>query len=382
MKKILHKKIIKDASLFFLITLLSSAIIIWVFQAVNYLDLMVEDGRDFLIYLNYTLLNLPKIITNLIPFVIFFSILYVVSRYENNNELIILWNIGINKIEIINLFIKYSLIILTLQLILTTYIVPTFQETSRKLIRNSELTFGESLFKPKKFNDTIKNLTIYIDDKNEGNYFKNIYIKKDIGENSFQVTFAKEGKLIKKGNENVLELYSGQTINKNDNKISNFTFTKSDFYFLENETGLLEVNKIQEMPTLDILICLNDVNNLGFKISKEIDKYNKHNCSINGIDTLYKELYKRLILPFYIPILILISQLLIIKNKQYKNYSKYQILIFLLGFFTIIFSESSIKIIDNDFLKNLNIIFFPLIITLILYLFYFYIFKLKFIQKN
>jgi lipopolysaccharide export system permease protein len=382
MKKILYKNLFKDCIIFFLISLFSSAIIIWVFQAVNYLDLMVEDGRDFILYLNYTLLNFPKILTKLIPFVIFFSISYIISKYETNNELMIFWNIGINKIELVNFFLKLSLIILILQLFLTAFIVPTFQEISRNLIRGSEFTFGESLFKPKKFNDTIKNLTIYIDDKDQDGYLKNVYIKKNISENSFQVTFAKTGKFIQKGNNNILELYEGQTINKNDNKISNFTFSKSDFYFLENETGILVVNKIQEMSTLDMFVCLNNILNLNFKIFKNINEDSKHNCSSDGIGNIYKELYKRFILPFYVPILILITQLLIIKNKEFKNYSKYKIIIFLLGFLIIIFSESTLKIVENNFIDNLDIILFPLFLILFFYLYFFYLFKFRYTKSG
>ena len=382
MKKILYKNLFKDCIIFFLISLFSSAIIIWVFQAVNYLDLMVEDGRDFILYLNYTLLNFPKILTKLIPFVIFFSISYIISKYETNNELMIFWNIGINKIELVNFFLKLSLIILILQLFLTAFIVPTFQEISRNLIRGSEFTFGESLFKPKKFNDTIKNLTIYIDDKDQDGYLKNVYIKKNISENSFQVTFAKTGKFIQKGNNNILELYEGQTINKNDNKISNFTFSKSDFYFLENETGIFVVNKIQEMSTLDMFVCLNNILNLNFKIFKNINEDSKHNCSSNGIGNIYKELYKRFILPFYVPILILITQLLIIKNKEFKNYSKYKLIIFLLGFLIIIFSESTLKIVENNFIDNLDIILFPLFLILFFYLYFFYLFKFRYTKSG
>ena len=382
MKKILYKNLFKDCIIFFLISLFSSAIIIWVFQAVNYLDLMVEDGRDFILYLNYILLNFPKILSKLIPFVIFFSISYIISKYETNNELMIFWNIGINKIELVNFFLKLSLIILILQLFLTAFIVPTFQEISRNLIRGSEFTFGESLFKPKKFNDTIKNLTIYIDDKDQDGYLKNVYIKKNISENSFQVTFAKTGKFIQKGNNNILELYEGQTINKNDNKISNFTFSKSDFYFLENETGILVVNKIQEMSTLDMFVCLNNILNLNFKIFKNINEDSKHNCSSDGIGNIYKELYKRFILPFYVPILILITQLLIIKNKEFKNYSKYKLIIFLLGFLIIIFSESTLKIVENNFIDNLDIILFPLFLILFFYLYFFYLFKFRYTKSG
>lgn len=381
MKKILYRSLLKDITVFSLIALFSSAIIIWVFQAVNYLDLIVEDGRDFMIYLNYTLLNFPKILTKLIPFVIFFSVSYIISKYESNNELMILWNIGINKIELVNFFLKFSLLILIIQLFLTTFIVPSFQDISRKTIRSSELTFGESLFKPKKFNDTIKNLTIYIDNKDANNILLNVYIKKDMGKNSFQITMAKKGEFIKRDNKDILQLYEGQTINKNENKISNFTFSKSDFYFLDNDTGLIEVNKVQEMSTIDMFICVNNIFNLGLNISKKINEYNRHNCNKSGLGNIYKELYKRLLIPFYVPILILISLLLIIKNKENKNYLKYKYTIFLLGFFIIIFSESTLKMVENNFNENLNIIFLPIILILILYFYFFYIFKFKFTKK-
>ena len=50
MKKILFRKLLFDYMSFFLIALFSSSIIIWVFQAVNFLDIMIEDGRDYIIY--------------------------------------------------------------------------------------------------------------------------------------------------------------------------------------------------------------------------------------------------------------------------------------------------------------------------------------------
>ena len=69
MKKILFRKLLIDYLSFFLIALLGSSIVVWVFQAVNYLDIMIEDGRDYTIYINYSLLNFPKILSKLFPFV-------------------------------------------------------------------------------------------------------------------------------------------------------------------------------------------------------------------------------------------------------------------------------------------------------------------------
>ena len=61
MKKILFRKLLIDYLSFFLIALLGSSIVVWVFQAVNYLDIMIEDGRDYTIYINYNLRFNPYI---------------------------------------------------------------------------------------------------------------------------------------------------------------------------------------------------------------------------------------------------------------------------------------------------------------------------------
>ena len=89
MKKILFRKILNDCLIFFFISLICSSLIVWVFQAVNFLDIMIEDGRDYAIYINYTLLNFPKIISKILPFALFFSFSYVITKYELNNEMII-----------------------------------------------------------------------------------------------------------------------------------------------------------------------------------------------------------------------------------------------------------------------------------------------------
>ena len=118
MKKILFRKLMSDYLIFLSLALLSTGIVIWVFQAVNYLDIMIEDGRNYMVYLSYTLLNFPKIFSRLLPFILFFSLYYVTTKYENKNEYIIFWNFGINKIQIINFIFKFSIILMLIQIIL------------------------------------------------------------------------------------------------------------------------------------------------------------------------------------------------------------------------------------------------------------------------
>jgi len=131
MNKLVYKKILSDYLIFFIITIVSATTIIWIFQAVNFLDIMVEDGKGYLTYINYSLLNIPKILSRLLPFVLFFSFFYILIKYENNNELLIFWNFGINKIQLIYFFLYFSLLMVFIQILLTSFIVPNSLKYSR-----------------------------------------------------------------------------------------------------------------------------------------------------------------------------------------------------------------------------------------------------------
>ena len=89
---------------------------------------------------------------------------------------------------------------------------------------------------------------------------------------------------------------------------------------------------------------------------------------VNKPNEQYKEIYKRFIIPFYIPILILTSLSLIIYSKESINYSRYRLITFLIGLFIIIFSETTLKFIQNTFFLNIKIMIIPIVIFLILYL--------------
>ena len=66
MKKILYRKFLSDCLIFFIISLISTTVIIWVFQAVNYLDIVIDDGRDYSVYLSYAILSFPKIASKIL----------------------------------------------------------------------------------------------------------------------------------------------------------------------------------------------------------------------------------------------------------------------------------------------------------------------------
>ena len=362
MKKMLFRKLFIDYMSFFLIALFSSSIVIWVFQSVNYLDIMIEDGRDYTVYLSYSFLNFPKIINKLFPFALFFSLFHLMLKYESSNELMIFWNFGVNKMELINFIFKSSLILMLIQITLSSFVVPLSQNLARSFLKNSTVSFFGNFIKPRIFNDTIKNVTIYAEKKDTyGNLF-NLYLKKKMNNNDFQITYAKKGVFKEFNDIPVLVLYDGETITGRDNEITNFSFSKSDFPLNNLDSNTTTYTKTQEISSVNLLKCVKYLYSKKNNLAKDIA-----NCSKKNLVNIFKELYKRIIIPFYIPLLMLVPFLLVLSSKENLGYSKLKIVTFFTGLIIIIFSETTIRLISEITLKNLIISLMPFLLLSTLY---------------
>ena len=372
-EKTIFKKFLSENTFFFLLISLCVSFIITVIQAVNNLDLVLEDGHSFLIYFYYTLLAYPKIIGKIMPLVFFTSLFYTLSKYENTNELKIFWLNGLNKITFYNVIIRYTFIFFLIQLFLVAIISPYLQNKARNSFINSNLDFFPSLIQEKKFIDTVENLTIFIDKKINKNKYINVFLKDDSSQNP-KIIFAKKGFLIDVNNNKILRLIDGRFININSkNNNTYFNFDQTDFNLSKFGTKTITHQKIKETPLSNLLKCI-----FYFSIKKNVYKYDPKNCNIDSINEINQEVYSRIFKPINLFLLSSIVIFLLMNNYENKNFKLNQILIFSFGIISVIFFE----IITNYSGKsNINMLIFialPIIIFLILY----FIFYKKNIHKN
>ena len=150
MTNLIYRKLSTDIIYFFLTASLSITLIIWVIQAVNFLDIVSEDGHSLKIYFTYSILSFPKIFSRILVFVFFISCFYIINKYDENNEILVFWTNGIKKINLINFILRFSIIFMILQLLLSLYIVPYTQNLSRIYLKSSNVDFLPSLITEKK----------------------------------------------------------------------------------------------------------------------------------------------------------------------------------------------------------------------------------------
>jgi len=369
----IYKHFFLELSKYFLITLFTFTAIVWTVQAVNFLDLVVEDGHALSIYLGYSLLNVPKILTKFIPLSFLIALVLSILKFENENELIILWTAGLNKLKLVNFFVKVSLIITLFQLFFAVVINPSILNYSRSLIKSSNLDFISSMVKTNQFNDTVPGLTIFVEKKNENGDMENIFIR-DEGKvlkslenssNTDNVTIiAKKGRVANSNNP-VLILRNGiiqsekigQEENQTKKNLQTIKFEKTTLKLDNLQTRSIVQTKIQETPSKLLLECY---------MGKQ--EKNILNCPRDHRkNDVLSEINRRFGMPLYIPVITLILCFLLNQREEnkFKNFYKYFYPIS--AFLILVLAEILVKYSGKSFTNTLIYYLTPLVLLPLIY---------------
>jgi len=328
----------------YLSILFAFGLIIWITQAVRLLDLIGEEGNSITTYFLYILSILPKFFSRISIIIFFISFVVTISKFEEHNELRALWFSGLEKKKFINYLLRSTVIFVLILIIIRCFIVPHFSNYSRYLLLNTGVGAIGPLLKQNNFNNPLKKITIYVGKKNQINELEDIILFED-DSNIKKTIVAKSGVVINENNKNLLVLVEGSIQEeRKDRKISILDFDKTTLDLSQYSKKTVDYYKFNEMFFLELLKRSN----------------NKNDVQLSNI---VGELNDRIVMPLFIPSLILLACLLIITNKEIINNNFIKLIIFSYGILIIIISEilldfSSKNINLNLFLYVAPILFF------------------------
>ncbi len=369
MKKLIFRNFTTDTLNFFLIMCFTMGLIVWILQAVNYFDYVSQDGHGLKTYFTYILLNFPKIIHRIIPFIFFISLFYILISYEIKNELVIFWTHGITKFNFANNVLFISIILTIFQIWFGSFVSPLSQLKGRELLKNSNIDFFTSLIKEGKFLNIVEGLTIFINKENQNGTYSKIFID-DSSKNVSRMIYAKNGVLIDDKSKKIFRLYDGRVLNNDKTKINIFEFEQIDFNLADYSSNTILVPKIQETPSRYLLGC-----SLKKFRSNLFFKSDKFKCDQKIQKEIHQELLKRFFKPFYIPIIAILCCFLIITPKNNYKYERNKRIIFLITFLLLIISEISLRYSTISVFSTSAYIILPLISFFVIYLSFYRIVK-------
>jgi len=360
----IYQNFIKEILKTFLVILFGLSIIAWTVRAVNFLDLIVESGYSIDIYFQYSFLNLFSIFTKFIPLSFLIALVVFIIKQIQENEFIILWTSGVEKLKLANLFFTISLIVLFFYLIFSIFITPYALNKYRLLLSKDGFNSFLPTVRVQQFSDSFKGFTFIVEKKfkneiknvfihDNGNTLKNITTNQS--DSSSTTIIANEGII----EEKKMVLFNGQilTTDKSNLKNSIIKFEQLSVDLKNLTTDTIKLPKFQERPTISLLKCLMST------FDNQI-----LNCNKNSKKEMTTVLNRRVILPFYLPILALICSFLLLKKRSKKNLFLNKYSIFTICFLILLSAEISIRYTGISKIIGVLFIATPVILIPIIYL--------------
>lgn len=282
----------------FLLIIITMTGIAWLTQSLRFIDLIVIKGLPLYIFINLTILIIPKLLVTIIPFVGFLAALITYIRLNNESELISMKSAGINNFKIILPALIFGICLGIINISLENFGSPYAYNKFKNLQHNIRNNYISTLFQEKVFSSPIKGLTVFIKERDKIGNFKGILIHDARDKNKKISIIAEQGKIISTNQGARFSLINGnrQEITKN----TNVSILYFDQYTLNIENYKKNSSK-------------------RFREANERNLYELFNPDKN-IDELYKkeflaEAHKRIITPLITLIMVLIGAMALIIGK-------------------------------------------------------------------
>ncbi|SFS54388.1 lipopolysaccharide export system permease protein [Sulfitobacter marinus] len=205
--------------------------IFWINRAVILFDRLIGDGQTALVFLEFTVLGLPKLITTVFPIAAFAGSVYVINRMTSEAELTVLQATGSGPWRLARPVLVYGICVAAMLSVLTHFLVPMAkaQLTQREaeISRNVSarlLTEGEFLHPTSK-------VTFYTRLIGPNGVLRDVFLSDRRDPNEGMIYSASEAYLVRNGDGKTVIMVDGlaQRLNNETNQLSTTKFR--DFSF-------------------------------------------------------------------------------------------------------------------------------------------------------
>ncbi len=170
--------------------------LIWLTQSLRFVELVVNRGLSFRIFLQLTSLLLPNFVAIILPIAVFVVVLFVYQKLATDRELTVMRAAGLSQAALARPAVYLALIAMILGYLLNLWIVPTasagFREFQFK-IRNKVVAFllQEGVFTP-----ISDQLTVYVRARDRDGTLRGILVDDARNPASHATMLAESGRLV------------------------------------------------------------------------------------------------------------------------------------------------------------------------------------------
>jgi lipopolysaccharide export system permease protein len=168
--------ILSQLSIVTVVVALSLTSIVWLLQALRFVDYIVNRGVSIGTFLELTSMLLPSLLVMILPVASLAATLFVYARLMQDSELVVLLSAGLSRLQLARPLILLGSGIVTLLLLLSIYLLPKAYGDFKDMQTFLRDNYASLLLQEEVFNSPVDGLTVYVQERSKDGVLKGILV--------------------------------------------------------------------------------------------------------------------------------------------------------------------------------------------------------------
>jgi lipopolysaccharide export system permease protein len=210
---------------------LSLTSIIWLTQALRFIEFIVNRGISIASFLELTLLLIPSLLLFVLPFGTLCAVLFIYYRLMMDSELLVLSSAGLSRLQLVKPAVHVAFIVSVLTYLISLWLLPVSYHAFKDMQAYLRDNYASLLLQEEVFNSPVDGLTVYVRERDPDGTLHGIIVHDSRDEHKPPTTMmAEEGKLERTAQGPRFILFHGNRQEVENGKLS---FLKFDQYTLD-----------------------------------------------------------------------------------------------------------------------------------------------------
>ncbi len=198
---------------------------IWLTQSLRFIDYVMTRGLSIPMFLKLASFLIPSLVSTILPIAFFIAVLFLLSKYYTDNELIVMKSLGFSHFRILSPFLSVGLVVVTVLFAMNFQVYPLAAKHFRELRDDIRTNISSRWIQPGVFQDVI-GVTFYTKQKTRAGEMRGIFVHDARDPANASTITAELGRIIETDNGLRLILLKGtrQSIDKKNRKPNIITF--------------------------------------------------------------------------------------------------------------------------------------------------------------
>jgi lipopolysaccharide export system permease protein len=230
--------------------------LVWLVQSLRFVELVVNHGLSFGIFLQLTALLIPSFVAVILPITTFVVVQFIYQRLAGDREITVMRTAGLSPLALSRPALALTAMVIAGGYALNLWIVPASLTSFRQFqweIRNQMAAFllQEGVFTP-----ISNDLTVYVRSRDPDGTLRGILVDDGRDKSAHATILAERGRLIEGTNGPRVLLVTGsrQEIDHQTGRLNVLTFGQNEIDLTDNNrTGGERTRDMSELPLRDLL---------------------------------------------------------------------------------------------------------------------------------